>query len=69
MRFDAAVEQSSVKTPEQLRSEIAYYTRQLQETSSADRQRRYHKSIEVREAALTIATARAAGVTARQVRR
>jgi hypothetical protein len=66
MRFEAAVERNSIRTPEELRNEIAYYARQLQETSSADRRRRHHTAIAVREAALRIAIARTAGVVARQ---
>jgi hypothetical protein len=38
-----------MKTPEQLRREIAYFAAQLQRTTSPDRIRRAHVAIRVRE--------------------
>lgn len=38
-----------MKTPDQLKREIAYFAQQLQRTTSADRLNRHHKAIRVRE--------------------
>lgn len=45
----------TMKTPDQLKREIAYYAQQLQRTTSADRITRYHNAIRVRERQLTAA--------------
>lgn len=50
------------KTPDQLKAEIAYYARRLQQTRSADRRARAHRAIQAREAALTQAIKVRAGV-------
>jgi hypothetical protein len=38
-----------LKTPDQLKREIAYYAEQLQRTTSRDRIDRYHRAIRLRE--------------------
>jgi hypothetical protein len=53
--FSREVNRQSRKTPDQLKTEIAYFARELQRTTSVDRQRRAHVAIRVREAALTVA--------------
>jgi len=43
------------KTPDQLRAEMAYYTRELQTRTCPDRRRRAQTALQAREAALRLA--------------
>jgi hypothetical protein len=58
MNGKAAITFHALKSPDALRSEIAYFARELTRTTSADRRRRHHRAIQIREAALTIALTR-----------